>query len=185
MTAFSEFNKKHGAGTSCTPAPQDIIDTYQNRLPAPLLKEWQESGWCSYSKGLIWLVNPSDFREVVEDWLDPSEDALVFGRTAFGDLFLWRNNEVQFFSTQYAKIVNLTGDITLFFEYSLCSKIFLNDALDHKLFLKALKQLGQLEQDECYGFEPVLALGGSGEIDTVRKVKLREYLGLLSQVAGA
>jgi hypothetical protein len=184
MTAFPEFQKKHEVGTFCTPASQDVIDSYQDRLPVQLLEEWQEKGWCSYSKGLIWLVNPSDFREVLEDWLDPSDDALVFGRTAFGDLFLWRNNEVEFLSTQYAKIANLIDDVTLFFEYSLCSETFLNDVLDRKLFRKALKQYGQLEQDECYGFEPVLALGGSGEIDTIRKVKLREYLGILSQVAG-
>ena len=185
MAAFSKFKKKHGAGAFCTSAPQDIINSYQNRLPAPLLEKWQESGWCCYGKGLIWLVNPLDFNEVLEDWLDASENALIFGRTAFGDLFLWHNDEVQYLHTQYARLESLVNDINFFFEFALCDDGYLDTVLDRKLFRKALKQLGQLKRDECYGFEPVLALGGSGEIDTVRKVKLREYLGLLSQVAGA
>jgi hypothetical protein len=185
MTVFPEFRKKHGNGTSCISASKEIIDTYQNKLPISLLEEWQEVGWCSYSSGLIWLVNPSDFCDVLEEWIDPSEQALVFARTAFGDLFLWRNNEVEFLSTQYAKMANLIDDIALLFEYSFCDNRFLDNVIDQKLFRKALKQHGPLEYDECYGFEPVLALGGSGEIDTVHKVKLREYLGILSQVVEA
>jgi hypothetical protein len=108
----------------------------------------------------------------------------VFARTAFGDLFLWRNNQVEFLSTQYARFAELTDDISLVFEHSLCDDRYLNNGLDRKLTVKATKKLGPLSPDECYGFEPVLALGGSGKIDTVQKVKLVEYLSMLSQVAG-
>jgi hypothetical protein len=45
-----------------------------------------------------------------------------------------------------------------------------------------LKRLGRLRFDQCYAFEPVLALGGTGEAETTKIVKIREYLGILSQI---
>jgi hypothetical protein len=59
MTTFPDFHKKHGAGENCVAAPKDVIEQYRSRLPDPLLELWQQSGWCSYAKGLIWIVNPS------------------------------------------------------------------------------------------------------------------------------
>jgi hypothetical protein len=58
----------------------------------------------------------------------------------------------------------------------------LDDVLDQKLFQKARKKLGPIEYDECYGFEPAIALGGPGTLSTLRRVKLREHLSLLAQL---
>ena len=54
--------------------------------------------------------------------------------------------------------------------------------LEQKLFRKALKKLGPLQHDECFGFEPAIALGGSESVENVRIVKLREHLSILSQL---
>jgi hypothetical protein len=183
MTAFPDFRSKHKIDMPGRPVLQDVIDFYQDKLPAPLLEEWKEVGWCSYSKGFIWLVNPLEYKEILEDWIAPSEQALVFARTAFGDLLLWHNGEVKHLYTQYARLEPLVSDISFFFEFSLCDNSYLNTAFDYKVFHQALKNNGQLEESECYGLEPVLALGGSGAIDTIKKLKINEYLSFLSQVA--
>jgi hypothetical protein len=183
MATFPEFTKKHGVGVTYASVPQDILQSYEGKLPAPLLEEWAAVGWCSYGNGLIWLVNPAEYTDVLSDWLEPSDQALVFARTAFGDLYVWRNNEIQHLHTQYARIQSLFDDINFFFEFSMCDQDYLNTVLEQKLFRKALEKLGQLEPNECYGFEPVLALGGSGTLETTTKFALREYLSFLSQVA--
>jgi hypothetical protein len=183
MTAFPEFRKKHKIDAPGSPVPQDVMDICQHKLPASLIEEWKEVGWCSYSKGLIWLVNPLEYQENLAEWLDSVEDAMVFAVTAFGDLILWRNGEVQYLYTQYAKILPFIDDIDIFFEFSLSSDSFLEDVIDYKLFRQALNKCGQLDLGECYGFEPVLALGGSGTIDTIKKLQTNEYLSFLSQVA--
>jgi hypothetical protein len=184
LTAFPDFHKKHGAGENCVAAPKDVIEQYRSRLPNSLLELWQQSGWCSYAKGLIWIVNPSAFAETLSEWVEASDNALVFARTAFADMFLWRNHRVEFLSTQYAWFAELTDDVSRLFESLLCEDRVLNNLLIRNFTVKATKKLGPLAPDECYGFEPVLALGGSGKIDTVQKVKLVEYLSMLSQVAG-
>jgi hypothetical protein len=183
MSTFPEFTTKHGAGVPYATVSQDVLQLYEGRLPAPLLKEWAAAGWCSYGKGFLWLVDPAGFTDVLRDWLEPSDQSLVFAQTAFGNLLVWRNNEIQYLHTQYARIQTLTKNINFFFEFSMCDQEFLDKVLEQKLFRQALKKLGELAPGECYGFELVFALGGSGTLETTNKVALREYLSFLSQVA--
>ena len=56
--------------------------------------------------------------------------------------------------------------------------------LKASLFERARELLGPPERDECYAFEPALALGGPGTLETIRRVQLREHLGILAQLVG-
>jgi hypothetical protein len=183
MARFSEFQEKHGPGIKCRQVSDEIINMYKDSLPSILIEDWREQGWCSYAEGLIWTVNPTEFQSILSDWLEPSESPIVFARTAFGDMIVWNGQTVNFVSVLYNQISELTEDVEVLFEYILCDEDYLKDALDIKLYRKALRKLGQLESDECYAFEPALVLGGSGALDTLRKAKLREYLGILAQFA--
>ncbi|HEV7408800.1 MAG TPA: T6SS immunity protein Tdi1 domain-containing protein [Bradyrhizobium sp.] len=182
MTAFAKFEKTYGPGSDCRPAPVAAIDKFGARLPPQLVQHWRESGWCSYGDGLIWTINPDDLIDVLDDWLGPDHGAIPFCRSPFADVFLWHDGAVKSFAVQFGKLNKIMSNIEPFFDGLLCDKSYVNDMLLRKLFRQALKKLGPLKFDECYGFQPVLALGGSGEIDTVVKVKMREYLGILSQV---
>jgi hypothetical protein len=119
MTVFPEFTKKYGVGVPYAPVPQDVLQSYQGQLPPALLEEWTAVGWCSYANGLIWLVNPAEYTDILSDWLEPSAQALVFGRSAFGNLLVWRNNEMQYLHVQHARIQTLTKNINFFFELNL------------------------------------------------------------------
>ena len=44
--------------------------------------------------------------------------------------------------------------------------------------------LGTVSYDECYGYVPLLSLGGAEKPENLRKVKLREHLELMYQVQG-
>ena len=49
---------------------------------------------------------------------------------------------------------------------------------------EALNMLGTVSYDECYGYVPLLSLGGAEKPENLRKVKLREHLELMYQVQG-
>lgn len=51
-------------------------------------------------------------------------------------------------------------------------------------YIEAVNKLGKLEQDECFGYVPLLGLGGSEKIQNLKKVKIREYIELISQLVG-
>src|SRR5437588_4740969 len=96
MTGFEEV-REHYANIkiSAPPAAEEaVINEYRGRLPEPLLEEWNISGFAGFGNGFIWLTNPNEMQYVASEWdLDPS--SLVFGRTAFGDLFTWDGQNVR------------------------------------------------------------------------------------------
>ena len=184
MSHFEEFKKKLGSVTKCRKATDESIRAYKDKLPSALIEEWQETGWCAYGDGILWLIDPSELQDVVEDWLGPSEDGLVFARSAFGQMLVWNQEGASHIDVLYGMIAHLTDDVDFLFNYMLCEKNFLDSVLNRKLFRSAVKKLGQLEYDECYAFEPALALGGPGTLETLTKAKLREHLGLLAQLRG-
>ncbi len=182
MISCKKFQEKHGSPEQCRTVPSEIIKNYQNFLPNLIIAEWNEVGWCSYSQGLIWIVNPSDFQTILQEWQINFESSFVFARTSFGDLILWDGERVKYLSVLYKDIFNLSEDLRILFNLTLCDQSYLEDVLDIELHKKAVKKLGRLQYDECYTFEPALALGGSGDIETVNKAKLRECLYFLSQL---
>lgn len=177
-----EYIKKHGSPSNCRQAAPAVIKKYQNQLPALLIDLWQQQGWCSYGQGLIWLVNPEDFKDLIVDWLGSDKKAVVFARTAFGQMFVWLEEKAQFVDVHYSTIAPITKKIEILFNYTLCQDSYLEKVLDKELFDEVLPKLGPLNYDQCYGFVPALALGGPGTADTVQKLKLREHLAILAQL---
>jgi hypothetical protein len=182
VSPFKNFTKTYGTGSNCRAAPSETVEKYAHGVPEELLQYWREVGWCAYARGLVWLMNPDDLVDVLDDWLGPDHGAIPFCRSAFGNIFVWHQGEVKSLATQSGRINTVMSRIDVFFNGVLLDERYLDGMFHKKLFRQALKKLGPLEYDECYAFEPVLALGGSGELDTVRKVKMREYLGILAQL---
>jgi hypothetical protein len=168
-------------------------------LPEQLLEYWRLYGWGGYYDGLFWLVNPDDYVPVVEAWLEGTQienksDYLAIARTAFGRIFLWNKK-----AGQNVTIVSLdsqiitsppnkkvaAGDDTIPLQSFLIGKdpdrLDIEDVKEKKLFKRALKKLGPVAEDEMYGFEPALCMGGMPVLENIRKVKIIEHLILLEQ----
>jgi hypothetical protein len=182
MTQFPDFDAKHGPPFACRPATASSIRTYAPELPAPLVDAWREEGWCGYAEGLIWTVDPADFAHAVEEWLGPDDSSVAILRTGFGDLVVWDESGARYLDVIHDKVFPLTDDPEILFDYVLCRAEYLTKVLDQKLFQKAVEKLGPLAHDECFAFEPAIALGGPGTLATIKKRKLREYLGILAQL---
>ena len=178
MTVFPEFKRVQGPASACRPADPDAIAAYTGRLPEPVLDEWRESGWCAYAGGLLWFVNPAELEDLLGDWLEEPALFVPFARTAFADLCLWGPEGVHYLDVQSGDLTDLIDDVELFVESSLREGRFLKKVVNQPLYRKAESRLGPPAHDECYAFEPAVALGGPGTADTLQRVKLREHLGL-------
>jgi len=183
MSIFEDFLDKHGKGTKCQKASAKIIDKYKKKLPEELIEFWKEEGFCAYSDGLIWVVNPDDFEYVADEWFDDKVKRVVIARSGFADFYLWsEENGVEQLYTQDKKVMVVSKELPFFFNYGLNQDRYLKSNLYLKLFKQAVKELGELDYEECYGFEPALALGGAEKIENVKKVKLQPYLEILAQL---
>jgi hypothetical protein len=199
---FAYFISKFGEATHKVEVPASSIEKWRGKLPDQLLTYWQQEGWCGYANGLFWVVNPDDYEDMVDEWLDGSPlerlDAFhVIARTAFGDLYLCgqkggRNatlccslNAISAFTKEIMSKSTQDRDrsIRSMFGASLLSDFDRKDETLQPLFDRAVNKLGVLAPDEIYGFEPALVAGGKMRLENLRRVKLDQHLTILRQLA--
>lgn len=200
---FDDFSQRIGIDPVIysLPVSQPIMDTYADVLPKRLLSYWQEQGFCGFANGLFWTVNPGDFEDQLQGWLEKTplkdrENYYVIARTAFGKLYAWGDvsKKVTVLEPHYNTIlpVDMPAEplsdeqverrIGLFFQTKSPKTVDFYDAGEKLMFLATVKKLGALEHDEMYTFAPALALGGSAVLENVKKVKIHEQLALLIEL---
>ena len=91
---FEYFIEKFGQPTSQRFPTISEVEKYRGILPDRLLEYWQEIGFSGYLDGLFWIVNPADYDDVLERFLEstdfPELDTYhVIARDAWGSLHLW------------------------------------------------------------------------------------------------
>ncbi|EIK47034.1 GAD-like domain-containing protein [Cellvibrio sp. BR] len=177
---------------------QYLIDMFAEKLPNRLLGYWREYGFSGFGEGLMWLVNPTDYDDIIKKYfaktlLFERENFYVIARTAFGELYVFGDKSKDLtiinphlnnilpgtldkFSQDRKKIERRMG---IFF-MTLDKKILdYKDKSNKALFQRCLKKYGMLEHDEMYTFSPALALGGTADINNIKKVKILEQLSML------
>ncbi|WP_420291494.1 GAD-like domain-containing protein [Burkholderia thailandensis] len=198
---FQVFIDEFGEATHRVDVPKEAIEKWRGKLPDRLLDYWGTEGWSGYSNGLIWFVDPDDYEDLVDEWLDGSPleqiDAFhVFARTGFGKLFLFGEATGQgvfincathsIFATERGlkkkNARELENSFRAFLGVSKDS-CELDDDDGKPLFKRAIKTHGPLEPDEMYGFEPAIVLGGKMDLDHLHRVKLDQHLTILRQLA--
>ena len=164
--------------------PQEVIEKYKNQVPAELLQIWQEDGLGTFLDGYLKVINPDDYLELLQDSYFRGEISIPIFATAFGDIITWEKNEF----LGIIKYKDGTFDIflenlSLFIKF-LPDKSFTDDYFDIPLYKKAVAKHDQLAYDECFGFVPLLALGGFKDVDHMDKVKVLEHIYLMYQLTG-
>ncbi|MCG7544964.1 DUF1851 domain-containing protein [Pseudoalteromonas sp. MM17-2] len=197
--------KGFGPAIKATMPTQETLDFFKGKLPDRLLEYWQEYGFCGWGDGIFWLVNPLDYHDILQTWLEGTEFAerekneidkyYVIGRGAFGDLVVWgkasgqsldiNSNFGMLFPTDSTEDLVEDGEtltVDLFFATMNKTPLDQKDVDEKPLFEQALKKLGPLEADEMYAFVPALALGGVNKLENLKKVKAIEHLNFLAEL---
>lgn len=182
MASYDDFLKLNGPGSDCMPAPKLPIPGWVGSLPEGLEDLWRQLGLCAYAKGLLWIVDPGSFVPCLHEWFGPESGMIVIARSAFADLFMWRESGMVTLNPRVGRLIELSGPIELFFDYALAKRSYRDGLCGREHFDIALPRLGKLSVNECYGYVPAQALGGSGEADTLQRVGLFEHLSLLRQL---
>ncbi|MCH2089642.1 MAG: glutamyl-tRNA amidotransferase, partial [Pseudoalteromonas sp.] len=67
--------KGFGPAIKATMPTQETLDFFKDKLPERLLEYWQEYGFCGWGNGIFWIVNPQDYHEILQTWLEGTEFA--------------------------------------------------------------------------------------------------------------
>ena len=60
----------------------------------------------------------------------------------------------------------------------------LKDYFDIPFYEEAVKEYGRLDYNQCFGFVPLLVLGGKRGLTNIDKVGIKEHLELITQITG-
>lgn len=158
-----------------------ILDQYAEKIPKELKHLWQTDGFGHYNQGLFQLVDPKDFRSVLDMWLGKTVDNYTpFAITAFGELFYYRKinpteGDICLVDIQFRKIEVITWEMDDFLDNFLTDASEQEEWLRKSLFDEALQNLGVLSKNEVYTLAPILALGGAFSLNHLSKGNAQVY----------
>ncbi len=163
---------------------QEICQKYASRVPADLIKIWQEYGFGSFLDGYLKVINPEEYTDLlIETYFRGNISVPIFA-TAFGDILTWEEN-------RYIRIVKYKNGVFKgmasgfdFFWEDLEANVFNEKYFEIQKYNEAVEKIGTLKFDECFGYVPLLGLGGSERVENLKIVKIREHIELITQLVG-
>ncbi|WP_420595522.1 GAD-like domain-containing protein [Deinococcus sp.] len=154
-------------------------------FPSDLSEFIIENGLKSYRRGFFYLVDPSEYYDVLEDWYEDNETKHVFLKTGFGSLFYLDSSDSIFYrldiSTGTTAKAGKTTNSAI--GIGVMSDLSLKNILWYDYYNKFIEETGNVMRAECLSFVPSLLLGGTVEDSDVRRVKLKEYSSIQAQLA--
>lgn len=174
---FKDFSKEEGVS-------KELCQKYSSCVPSDIIKVWQDYGFGSFFDGYLRVINPDDYKELLNDTYFRGNISVPVFVTAFGDILTWEEN-------RYMRIVKYKNGINKgmasgfdFFWKDLETGVFNERFFDIKKYKEAVNRIGNLNFDECFGYVPLLGLGGSERVENLKKVKIREHIELIAQLVG-
>ena len=174
-------------------ASEEVMNKYKNKIPEQVLDIWQNYGFGSFLNGYLKIVNPDDYEEVLKETYIQTEvekikNTTVLFATGMGDLIILEETEEEdryMYIIKYRKGVfnNVLGGAYCFFRF-LEDKEFISLELDIDMYNKAIQKYGEPAYDECFGYVPLLGLGGKDTVDNLKKVKLKEHIYIINDLVG-
>lgn len=160
------------------------VEKYTGRIPHDIIDIWKNYGFGSVLQGYLKIINPDQFTELLEDVYVRHQDAIPLFTTSMGDLIVWEKG-------RYLNLLNFRkGRVSVvasgfdFFLDDLSDEDFLHEELDWYPYQQAVERYGEPAFDECYGYVPLLGLGGAEKVENLKRVKLTEHIYLITQFMG-
>lgn len=197
--ALSTFNTKRRLSS----LDENAISKLSDGIPPSLLEFISSESRTEFHDGLFRMCNPLEFQPILalifrSDRDLRHDECRVIGYTAFGDLYVWSNRifrvrialaEGLVFST---RLVNPGMPAPQSIDGFAAGMIPDRENADFEdvdglpLYNRCQAMHGPLEDDECYGFFPALALSGiagpSRVVENIRRVKALEHFSILAQL---
>lgn len=163
--------------------PEEVIAKYEGKIPEPFIDIWENYGFGTFLEGYFKIINPDDYIDFVEKAYFV-KGAIPLLATALGDIIVWERGEYLYILFyRYNDFDCLESGCEFFFE-DMCDENYRNKDFKIKNFKEAVKKFGKPAYDECFGYVPLLSLGGAETVKHMEKVNLPVHLELIYDMQG-
>ncbi|WP_128102970.1 T6SS immunity protein Tdi1 domain-containing protein [Paenibacillus sp. DCT19] len=163
--------------------PTNVIEKYSSTIPVQLIEVWKEYGLGSLCNGYLKIINPDHYVELLQDTYSRANLAIPLFITGMGDILIWEDGYLMALNFRKHE-VNVVGKNFRYFFADINDEYFLNKALDWSPYLEAVEKYGEPTYDECFGYVPLLGLGGSEKVENLKKVKFIEHIYIVNHFMG-
>lgn len=171
--------------------PADFIEMFKPILPEEFIYVWEEYGLGSFLDGYLRVIDPCAFAQLAEEVVAWGKQCVPLMVTALGDMLVW-DADVQCLEMIFCRYgIYKLWEGELFqhlcggdFFRLLCDKDLTESELEPINYKKTVALQGVPDFDECFGYVPLLALGGGETPEHLKRCKVREHIYLISQMAG-
>lgn len=161
---------------------ENCIRKYSGKIPQVLMDIWQEYGVGSFFGGYLRVINPDDYMDILKDSYFRGDVSIPILVTAFGDVITWEEGKyTRIVRYRYNDFELMIGRFDLFLKL-LGDKGFLRRFFTLEDYAQAVEKYGKLADDECFGYVPLLALGGKEDVEHLQKVKTKEHIAVIAQL---
>ena len=163
--------------------PTEVIEKYKDKIPPELLEIWQEYGFGTFANGYMKIINPDEYMDVLERSYFASDYSIPLFATGLADIVTLQKGE-------YIGLVKYRRGEAPLHLYDFVD--FIEDLedpetiefLDNEQYERAVQLHGSLAYDECFGYVPLLALGGSELPEKLCKVAIIPHIDLITELDG-
>ncbi|MDE5587565.1 MAG: hypothetical protein K2J60_00275 [Acetatifactor sp.] len=84
---------------------EELIQEYREQLPEEMITVWEKYGFGTFMDGYLKVINPNDYKQLLEDSYFLGNVSIPIIVTAFGDVIAWRSKGTANVSEGYVDIV--------------------------------------------------------------------------------
>lgn len=180
---FDKFIAQYGGISNQKLIPPEDLEKVKNELPEELFT-LISNGEGTYMDGFFWIVNPITYQSILQEIYKPvALPSVCFARDVFAGLYLWEDNSVIYVNVRYGISKVIGRKLNILFNNIMTDWEYFSEELGLANYFPAKEKLGELAVNECYGYVPLLSLGGTEKVENLAKVKLREHLTLIAQTS--
>lgn len=167
-----------------TKAYNEIISKYKDKIPEELMNIWIKYGFGTILNGYLKIINPDEYLKIIEQSYFRVNISIPVMVTGFGDIITWEENKyIRIIKYKSGSFKGIASGFDFFWD-DINTEYFCNEFFELNKYNEAIEFHGHLEFDQCFGYVPLLGLGGSEKVENLKKVKIREHIELITQLVG-
>lgn len=168
-----------------SPIAADTIARFAERAPAGAVEAWGVSGAGFLGDdGYVRFVDPGRAAEMLEGVIGVPEGAVVLFVTGLGDLVVHANGVYLVVKSRWGAIDVIQGASFDQVVASLVEPADRDRVWEWEPYPEAVAREGVPAFEQCFGFAPLLALGGSSSADHLQMMGVWEHLAVIAQLVG-
>ena len=161
-----------------------IVKEYAARVPSELIEIWEHYGFGTIKGGYLKIINPSEWLDILAESYYVDKGSIPIFVTGMGDIIIFDSKGYFMMLNYRKKIMKGVGKRINTFFMMLGSESVLVEQFSWNPYLEAVERYGRLEYDECFGYVPLLGLGGAERVENLQKVKIKERIQIITDFMG-